>query len=106
MIRNKYSEKYKTRCWDRDTLDWVGRKGPFKMTFDWILKWVGRMSQPWGSESKRMFRISIDGLTSSPTTIRRANSTGLIAKAYLHRNHIVKNKPALYIWGTFGEGGQ
>lgn len=32
------------------------------MTFDLILQWVSRMSQPWGNESNRLFRVLIDAL--------------------------------------------
>lgn len=33
-----------------------------KVTFDLILQWVSRMSQPWGNESNRLFRVLIDAL--------------------------------------------
>lgn len=87
----------------RDTLDWGGTKGPCRVTFDLILQWVSRMSQPWGNESNRIFRVLIDAFKSSWTSTRWRKGRGLNSKGYSHSNHPLKNKLILsiylrYIW--------
>lgn len=77
----------------RGTVDWVGRKGPFEVTFDLTPKRGGEVEQVsyGGCEGRGMFRISTEGFRSSQTT--RWKKAGDLIQRHLCIEITLKNEP-------------